>query len=75
MQTELAHVGLDGLSSYPVVLGASGWGAVVQFRGDGWSDPHEIFMQLATTRTQWTCFLESVRRGIPEVIDPALGCP
>jgi hypothetical protein len=69
MQEALALDGRDGLAEYPVLdnarseSGAAYSGVVVQYAGDGWSDPHEIFVQLPEVRYQYGCFLRDVVRG------------
>jgi hypothetical protein len=69
MQDVLALVGLDGILDYPVAgnltssTGEAYTGAVVQYEGDGFSDPHGIYMQLEDVRYQWGCFLWSAIHG------------
>jgi hypothetical protein len=84
MQSALALDGLDGILDYPVVdnltssTGASYTGAVVQYAGDGFSDPHGIYMQLEDVRYQWGCFLWSAIYGSRGAVIPApapLGTP
>ncbi len=85
MQARLALAGLDGVLDYPVrgnLVSAGGepyTGAVVQYAGDGFSDPHNIFTQLPAVRYQWTCFLESALRPAGAAIfapaDEASPCP
>lgn len=38
-------------------------GVVVQSAGDGYSDPHNIFVQVPWVREQWGCFLAAVVAG------------
>lgn len=83
MQTALAQDARDGLATYPVsenLTSARGdpyTGVVVQYAGDGFSDPHDIFMQLEAVRYQWGCFLKThVETGRAVVPAPAaLGTP
>jgi hypothetical protein len=83
MQDALALVARDGLIAYPVsqnLVSARGdayTGAVVQYEGDGFSDPHHIFMQLEACRYQWGCFLRThVETGTAAIPAPAsLGTP
>ena len=80
MQDSLALSGLDGVLPLPVWQNARGedgtpyTGVVVQSAGDGYSDPHAIFVQVPEIRHQWGCFLESwYRTGIAVV--PPLEAP
>ncbi|MEZ4268296.1 MAG: hypothetical protein R3F39_18180 [Myxococcota bacterium] len=83
MQQSLALAGLDGFREYPVrdnlrsVDGTPYTGIVVQYEGDGWSDPHTIFTQLDAVKYQYGCFLETFREtGVADVLAPApLGTP
>ncbi|MCB9729754.1 MAG: hypothetical protein H6744_05620 [Deltaproteobacteria bacterium] len=83
MQQSLALAGLDGFLDYPVhqdlqsVDGEPYTGVVVQYEGDGWSDPHTIFTQLDAVKYQYGCFLETFRdTGTATVPAPApLGTP
>ncbi len=83
MQASLRLASLDGLVEYPVSLnltseaGSSYTGVVVQYAGDGFSDPHDIFMQLPAVRYQWGCFLRAaIVDGAAVVPAPApLGTP
>lgn len=83
MQEALALAELDGFVDYPVVQnltsesGAPYTGAVVQYAGDGYSDPHSIFVQLDEVKYQYGCFLETqVRTGTAVIPAPApLGTP
>lgn len=83
MQRSLALAGLEGVRSYPVALnltserGEDYTGVVVQYAGDGFSDPHDIFMQLPAVRYQWGCFLRTaIVDGAAVVPAPApLGTP
>ncbi|MEM7580183.1 MAG: hypothetical protein AAF316_10080 [Cyanobacteria bacterium P01_A01_bin.80] len=65
MQESLALSGLDGIVSYPVsnnVLSSDGTpytGLVVQYEGDGITDPHSIFAQLDEVKEQYSSFFES----------------
>ncbi|MBO6939175.1 MAG: hypothetical protein JJ863_29665 [Deltaproteobacteria bacterium] len=83
MQDALALAGLDGTIDYPVSqnltseTGEDYTGAVVQYAGDGFSDPHVIFVQLDEVKYQYGCFLETqVRTGTAVIPAPAaLGTP
>ena len=85
MQDALALDGRDGLAEYPVLdnarseAGAAYTGVVVQYAGDGWSDPHEIFVQLPEVRYQYGCFLRDVVRGgrglVPAPASLDMPCP
>jgi hypothetical protein len=80
MQDALALAGLGGIVPYPVAgnlsaseSGAPYTGVVVQFRGDGVSDPHNVFQQLDAVKHQYGCFLASAYRsaaGLAEVPPP-----
>ncbi|MCB9597626.1 MAG: hypothetical protein H6719_33215 [Sandaracinaceae bacterium] len=78
MQTSLAVGGLDGVIPYPVSndltseRGDTYTGVVVQSAGDGYSDPHNIFVQVPEIRYQWGCFLRSAIDGAATVPAPAL---
>lgn len=78
MQASLALAGLDGVIDYPVAqnlaseAGEPYTGVVVQYAGDGFSDPHNIFTQLEAVRYQWGCFLATqVATGTAVVPAPA----
>jgi hypothetical protein len=77
MQPRLAYAGLDGLEAYPVTQnlvnerGERYTGAVVQSAGDGFSDPHNIFMQVPGIRHQWSCLLATALEGAPTIVAPA----
>jgi hypothetical protein len=77
MQPRLAYAGLDGLASYPISgnleseRGERYTGAVVQSAGDGFSDPHNIFMQVPEIRHQWSCLLATALDGAPTIVAPA----
>lgn len=83
MQEALALDGRRGLLPYPVtnnrtsVLGDLYTGVVVQYAGDGFSDPHDIFVQLEDVRYQYGCFLRTfVDTGSAVVAAPMpLGTP
>jgi hypothetical protein len=83
MQDALALMDRDGLVAYPAARnlvsdnGTEYTGVVVQYAGDGFSDPHEIFMQLPEVRYQWGCFLSTaLRTGSAVLPAPApLGTP
>ncbi|MGE0788674.1 MAG: hypothetical protein AB7S26_23585 [Sandaracinaceae bacterium] len=78
MQASLAVTGLDGVVDYPVAneltseSGETYTGVVVQSAGDGFSDPHNIFVQVEDIRYQWGCFLETaISNGVATVPAPA----
>lgn len=78
MQPVLALGDLDGLAAYPVrrnreaADGTEYTGVVVQYAGDGFSDPHNIFVQLEAVRHQYACFFETfVETGVATVVAPA----
>ncbi|MCB9539069.1 MAG: hypothetical protein H6704_22805 [Myxococcales bacterium] len=83
LQDALALAGLDGLLDYPVRDnrtardGTPYTGVVVQYAGDGFSDPHTIYVQLDDVKYQYGCFFESfLRDGAATVPAPApLGTP
>jgi hypothetical protein len=84
MQDALALAGLDGILGYPLndnlqsVDGEPYTAAVVQYEGDGFSDPHGIYMQLEEVRYQWGCFLYTAIHGANGAVIPApapLGTP
>jgi hypothetical protein len=83
MQEALALADLEGIIDYPVSenltsqTGDPYTGVVVQYAGDGFSDPHVIFVQLDEVKYQYGCFLETqVRTGTAVVPAPAaLGTP
>jgi hypothetical protein len=83
MQDALALDGRAGVLPYPVVdnraslAGPAFTGTVVQYMGDGYSDPHVIFAQLDAVKYQYGCFLETfVKTGKAVVAAPApLGTP
>ncbi|UJR86315.1 hypothetical protein [Sandaracinus amylolyticus] len=81
MQDALALDGREGVLGYPVHAnrtserGDAYTGVVVQYAGDGFSDPHDIFVQLEAVRHQYGCFLRSViegRGGV--VVAPGANC-
>jgi len=78
MQPSLAWGGLDGFETYPVrdnlesERGETYTGAVVQHVGDGFSDPHNIFMQVPEIRHQWSCLLRTAIDGTPTIVAPAV---
>ncbi|MEM9188460.1 MAG: hypothetical protein AAGF12_04765 [Myxococcota bacterium] len=84
MQEALALRDLDGIAPYPVTnnltneRGEMYTGAVVQSAGDGFSDPHVIFVQVEDIRYQWTCFLRTAIDGQAIIGAPAAeasACP
>jgi len=83
MQDALALDGRAGILAYPVVdnrtslAGAKYTGAVVQYLGDGYTDPHSIYAQLDAVKYQYGCFLETfIKTGHAVLAAPApLGTP
>jgi len=83
MRRSVAVGGLDGTIDYPVAgnltseRGDAYTGVVVQSAGDGFSDPHDIFVQMEDIRYQWGCLLRTaVSTGTAVVPAPApLGTP
>ena len=83
MQSSLTLAGLGGLLPYPVHLnrpsatGGRFTGVVVQYEGDGVTDPHYIFQQLDAVKYQYGCFIASWwRDGTATLAAPApLGTP
>jgi hypothetical protein len=84
MQTALALEGLDGKIAYPVSMDVNHaedstkyTGVVVQYEGDGFTDPHYIFQQLDSVKYQYGCFFDSfLKTGKATVPAPApLGTP
>ncbi len=78
MQEALELDGRGGLVGYPVtqnrtaVGGQRFTGAVVQYRGDGVADPHQIYRQLDAVKFQYRCFLASaLKTGIATILAPA----
>lgn len=65
MQTDMALIGTEGIADYPVASNReseSGDGytaVVVQYPGDGFTDPHTIFSQLDEVKYQYGCFLST----------------
>lgn len=84
MQPALGLEGLQGMLSYPVqndVTSASGTartGVVVQYKGDGVYDPHEIFSQLDAVKYQYGCFhqtfWQSGKATVPVPADYSVPC-
>jgi hypothetical protein len=85
MQDALALDGLAGIMSYPVRMnrpslegtGSPYTGVIVQYAGDGFSDPHAIAFQLDAVKYQYGCFLSTfLATGVGTVPAPApLGTP
>lgn len=83
MQDALAWRDLDGFAEYPVsnnLLSVSGdayTGVVVQYPGDGVTNPHNIFQYYDEVKYQYGCFFETfLRTGTATVPAPAaLGTP
>jgi hypothetical protein len=65
MQDALALDGRGGILPYPITNdrtaedGTPFTGVVVQYKGDGIDDPHDIFQQLDAVKFQYSCFLAS----------------
>jgi hypothetical protein len=82
-QEALALAGKSGFLPYPIgnnlssTAGGQYTGVVVQYEGDGISDPHSIFAQLDSVKYQYGCFFELYRdTGEARVLAPApLGTP
>lgn len=83
MQASLEWAGRDGFDAYPVQAnveseaGTPYTGVVVQSAGDGFTDPHNVFMQIPGIRHQWGCFLRSALDGaatVPAPADPGSPC-
>jgi hypothetical protein len=84
MKEALALDGLDGILPYPVldnrkseIDGAPYTGVVVQYKGDGISDPHGIYGQLDEVKYQYGCFFRTfLETGKASVLAPKpLGSP
>jgi hypothetical protein len=87
MQEALALDGRSGILPYPVSQNRTSLagappnnrytGVVVQYEGDGYSDPHSIYAQLDAVKYQYGCFLETfIKTGVGVVPAPApLGTP
>lgn len=83
MQVALKRVGRGGVDPYPVADNARSedgtpyTGVVVQYAGDGFSDPHVIFTQLDEVKHQYGCFLRTwLDEGVAVVPEGgALGDP
>jgi hypothetical protein len=77
MQPRLRWGGLGGLETFPISgnleseSGARYTGAVIQSAGDGFSDGHNVFMQVPEVRQQWSCFLASAVAGEAIIAAPA----
>ncbi len=75
-QQALALADLDGLLEYPVsnnltsTNGDAYTGVIVQFAGDGVTDPHTIFSQFEEVKHQYGCFLETFWRTGTAVVSP-----
>jgi len=70
MDATLALDGRSPLAGYPVTNNLTSLessepytGVVVQYEGDGFSDPHVIFVQLEAVKYQYLCFFDSMRRN------------
>lgn len=78
MQQALALDGRAGILPYPVQANRTSRGGtpytsvVVQYEGDGLSNPHHIFVQLDAVKHQYGCFFETLRdTGVATVPAPA----
>ena len=60
-----------GASRSPSASESRGAGAVIQSAGDGFSDGHNVFMQVPEVRQQWSCFLASAVAGEAIIAAPA----
>ena len=77
MQPTLDLRNLDGILEYPISNnrvsenGQPYTGVVVQYEGDGISDPHTIFTQLDAVKFQYVNFFKSfLDTGVAVVADP-----
>ena len=77
MQDALRLIGMDGLLPYPVAnntsseAGSAYTGVVVQYAGDGFTDPHDIFVELEEVRYQYGCFFWThLHEGTATVLAP-----
>lgn len=76
MQASLALDGLDGLKGFPLtnnltsVDGVPYTGAVVQYPGDGFTDPHSIYAQYPEVMHQYGCFFETFLDGQAVIVPP-----
>ncbi len=67
LQDTLALADLDGVEPYPVADnltsedGTPYTGVAVQYEGDGFSDPHTIYVQLDAVMHQYRCFFQTWR--------------
>jgi len=60
---------------YPIAGNREGRTAVVvQYPEDEVRDGHEVVFQTAAPKVQYRCFLRSFLAGIPQVVDPQVGC-
>ncbi len=83
MQEALALDGLDGIAAYPVKDnmtsegGQKYTGAIVEYEGDGFYDPHAIYRQLEAVKYQYGCFHSTfLKNGVATLPAPAaLGTP
>jgi len=79
MQESLALQQLDGPLPYPVQgnrLSENGdpyTGVVVQFSGDGLTDPHNVAYQLDGSKHQWRCFVADYFSGATPMVRAPLG--
>ena len=84
MQEALALDGRQGVLPYPVKQnraaegsGAPYTGAIVQYEGDGFYDPHAIYRQLDAVKYQYGCFFSTfLKNGVATLPAPApMGTP
>lgn len=77
-QPWLELAGLDGIRQLPISdnltssTGETYTGAFLQYEGDGFSDPHDIFVQLEEVRHQYACFFRTfLDTGVATIVAPA----
>ncbi|MEM9861232.1 MAG: hypothetical protein AAF938_06430 [Myxococcota bacterium] len=84
MQEALGLDGLEGIRTYPLannLMSESGepyTGAILQYAGDGFSDPHSIYVQLEDVRYQYRCFIKTSLEGDAQIVAPqaeTMPCP
>lgn len=79
-----SETGRQGVLSYPVKQkraaegsGAPYTGAIVQYEGDGFYDPHAIYRRLGAVKYQYGCFFSTfLKSGVATLPAPAsMGTP
>lgn len=78
LQQSLALAGLEGIDPYPVANnvesedGTPYTGSIVQYQGDGITDPHTIFSQLDEVKFQYGNFLRTLffEDNLAQVLNP-----